>query len=206
MPSDLADPFEYCALPKSAHSFRLVDGVFRIYEDEASDKEVFPLPGNDRDFFTDMLHLCKVGAAGPMKTYCHHRLALLEQKFNLHVMLNADKEYLAQKVAPHRDFYNVRKVSLSHHHLCMDLTMHTTLSSCAYARTLRNACCFNAAVRICAACHVVRLCTSPPVPGNLVNSAGGHTRASLRVHAPEAPAAFHQEQAQEGAWRNCHLP
>lgn len=36
---------------------------------------------------------------------------LLEQKFNLHVMLNADKEFLAQKVAPHRDFYNVRKVS-----------------------------------------------------------------------------------------------
>jgi AMP deaminase len=36
---------------------------------------------------------------------------LLEQKFNLHVMLNADKEFLAQKSAPHRDFYNVRKVS-----------------------------------------------------------------------------------------------
>lgn len=38
------------------------------------------------------------------------RLMLLEQKFNLHVMLNADKEFLAQKSAPHRDFYNVRKV------------------------------------------------------------------------------------------------
>lgn len=36
---------------------------------------------------------------------------LLEQKFNLHVMLNADKEFLAQKAAPHRDFYNVRKAS-----------------------------------------------------------------------------------------------
>jgi len=39
------------------------------------------------------------------------RLMLLEQKFNLHVMLNADKEFLAQKSAPHRDFYNVRKVT-----------------------------------------------------------------------------------------------
>ncbi len=38
------------------------------------------------------------------------RLLLLEQKFNLFVMLNADKEFLAQKSAPHRDFYNVRKV------------------------------------------------------------------------------------------------
>jgi len=37
---------------------------------------------------------------------------LLEQKFNLHVMLNTDKEFLSQKAAPHRDFYNVRKVGL----------------------------------------------------------------------------------------------
>ena len=35
---------------------------------------------------------------------------LLEQKFRLHQQLNADKEFLAQKSAPHRDFYNVRKV------------------------------------------------------------------------------------------------
>lgn len=38
------------------------------------------------------------------------RLMLLEQKFNLHIMLNTDKESLSQKAAPHRDFYNVRKV------------------------------------------------------------------------------------------------
>lgn len=48
---------------------------------------------------------------GPIKSFCHHRLMLLEQKFNLHIMLNADKEFLAQKTAPHRDFYNVRKVT-----------------------------------------------------------------------------------------------
>ena len=52
---------------------------------------------------------------GPTKSYCHHRLMLLEQKFRLHQQLNADKEFLAQKSAPHRDFYNVRKVlTLSH--------------------------------------------------------------------------------------------
>jgi hypothetical protein len=54
------------------------------------------------------LHACS--ALGPVKSFTHHRLMLLEQKFNLHVMLNADKEFLAQKAAPHRDFYNVRKV------------------------------------------------------------------------------------------------
>ena len=56
--------------------------------------------------------MCKIAAMGPIKSFCHHRLMLLEQKFNLHIMLNADKEFLAQKTAPHRDFYNVRKVGV----------------------------------------------------------------------------------------------
>lgn len=59
---------------------------------------------------------------GPVKTFSHHRLLLLEQKFNLHVQLNADKEFLAQKSAPHRDFYNVRKVQLGPCTLCMPRT------------------------------------------------------------------------------------
>lgn len=56
--------------------------------------------------------MLKIIALGPVRTFTHHRLLLLEQKFNLHMMLNADKEFLAQKTAPHRDFYNVRKVRL----------------------------------------------------------------------------------------------
>ena len=36
--------------------------------------------------------------------------------------------------------------------------------------------------------------------------AGGHARAPQRVHAPEAPAALHQEQAAQGAGRGGHLP
>jgi len=36
-------------------------------------------------------------------------------------MLNADREFLAQKTAPHRDFYNVRKVDTHvHHSACMN--------------------------------------------------------------------------------------
>ena len=58
---------------------------------------------------------------GPSKTFCHKRLLLTEQKFNLHVMLNADREFLEQKKAPHRDFYNVRKVDTHvHHSACMN--------------------------------------------------------------------------------------
>jgi len=45
----------------------------------------------------------------------------MSQKFNLHLMLNADREFLAQKSAPHRDFYNVRKVDTHvHHSACMN--------------------------------------------------------------------------------------
>ncbi len=54
--------------------------------------------------------ILRISAMGPTKSLCHHRLMLLEQKFRLHQQLNSDKEFLAQKSAPHRDFYNVRKV------------------------------------------------------------------------------------------------
>ncbi len=62
---------------------------------------------------------------GPTKSFCHHRLMLLEQKFRLHQQLNADKEFLAQKSAPHRDFYNVRKVQTDP----QSLTVHAKWSS-----------------------------------------------------------------------------
>ena len=52
----------------------------------------------------------QIQTMGAVRSFCFHRLMLLEQKYNLHVMMNADKEFLAQKSAPHRDFYNVRKV------------------------------------------------------------------------------------------------
>ncbi len=67
---------------------------------------------------------------GSVRSFCFHRLVLLEQKFNLHVMMNADKEFLAQKSAPHRDFYNVRKVLLrwylpTNSSVCMPLSGST---------------------------------------------------------------------------------
>ena len=111
-------------------------------------EELFPV-ADATAFFTDLHHVLKVIAAGNMRTLCHRRLVLLEQvrvlvielisiskfhvhlvniflfcvfqKFNLHLMLNADKEFLAQKSAPHRDFYNVRKVDTHvHHSACMN--------------------------------------------------------------------------------------
>ena len=78
----------------------------------------------------ELYELCRrvlqIQTMGAVRSFCFHRLLLLEQKFNLHVMMNADKEFLAQKSAPHRDFYNVRKVlsdlSDGHHIRSSDLS------------------------------------------------------------------------------------
>jgi len=46
---------------------------------------------------------------------------IIIQKFRLHLLLNADREFLAQKGASHRDFYNIRKVDTHiHHSACMN--------------------------------------------------------------------------------------
>lgn len=88
-------------------------------------------------------------SVGNVRSACHHRLRFLEevilqlfleiqflcyawvciydsglttmQKFRLHLLVKADREFLAQKGAPHRDFYNIRKVDTHvHHSACMN--------------------------------------------------------------------------------------
>ncbi|KAL4437014.1 hypothetical protein ABPG75_004153 [Micractinium tetrahymenae] len=114
------DPFVWQPQEPIPCCFEMVNGVVRVWADESRDQEVWAPPGSATDFFSDMHWMLKVISQGHVRTFTHHRLLLLEQKFNLHVMLNADKEFLAQKSAPHRDFYNVRKVDTHvHHSACM---------------------------------------------------------------------------------------
>ncbi|XP_020522307.1 AMP deaminase [Amborella trichopoda] len=115
------DPFAIEPEQKTDHYFRMEDGVVHVYPNEDSTEEkLFPV-SNATTFFTALHHILHVIAAGNIRSLCHRRLVLLEQKFNLHLMLNADREFLAQKSAPHRDFYNVRKVDTHvHHSACMN--------------------------------------------------------------------------------------
>ncbi|KAL2926714.1 AMP deaminase [Bienertia sinuspersici] len=116
-PKPNPNPFYYSPEKKSGHFFQMEDGVVQVY---ATKEKLFPV-ADATTFFTDLHHILRVIAAGNIRTLCHHRLVLLEQKFNLHLMLNADREFLAQKSAPHRDFYNVRKVDTHvHHSACMN--------------------------------------------------------------------------------------
>nr|XP_043635521.1 probable AMP deaminase [Erigeron canadensis] len=119
-PKRIPNPFDYLPETKSDHHFEMVDGVIHVYAKKDLKENLFPIV-DATTFFTDFHHILKVIANGETRTVCHHRLGLLEQKFNLHLMLNADKEFLAQKSAPHRDFYNVRKVDTHvHHSACMN--------------------------------------------------------------------------------------
>lgn len=120
-PKPNPEPFSYTSEGKSDHYFEMQDGVVHVYANkDYANEELFPV-ADATTFFTDLHHILRVIAAGNIRTLCHHRLNLLEQKFNLHLMLNADREFLAQKTAPHRDFYNVRKVDTHvHHSACMN--------------------------------------------------------------------------------------
>ncbi|KAF3431395.1 hypothetical protein FNV43_RR26126 [Rhamnella rubrinervis] len=91
------DPFHFKSVEASSHSFRMEDGVVHVYGEE------------------------NVMSIGNARTACHHRLRFLEEKFRLHLLVKADREFLAQKSAPHRDFYNIRKVDTHvHHSACMN--------------------------------------------------------------------------------------
>lgn len=72
------------------------------------------LPYNYPDlsrYIQDMNLLCALIANGPVKSFCYRRLQYLTSKFQLHVLLNEMRELAAQKAVPHRDFYNIRKVT-----------------------------------------------------------------------------------------------
>jgi hypothetical protein len=58
----------------------------------------------------------KFAYSGTVLSYSYKRLELLHAMFNLHVLLNSERELEAQKCVPHRDFYNVRKCDTHVHH------------------------------------------------------------------------------------------
>ncbi|CAI9092743.1 OLC1v1028068C1 [Oldenlandia corymbosa var. corymbosa] len=114
------NPLEFVPVEATAHHCRMEDGVVHVYASETDTEDLFPVASSTA-FFTDMHHILKVLSVGNVRSTCHHRLRFLEEKFRLHVLVNADREFLAQKSAPHRDLYNIRKVDTHvHHSACMN--------------------------------------------------------------------------------------
>ena len=71
------------------------------------------------------IHTCntqvrQVVHSGPVRSHSFKRLALLEAKFNIHKLLNGDKELAEQKEVAFRDLSTCRKVDTHvHHSSCM---------------------------------------------------------------------------------------
>lgn len=105
---------------KTNHAFHFVDGIVRIYEsenDRENEKVLFQPPVTVlSQYYKDINRVIAICSNGPSKTHAFARLRILEAKFNLHKILNADREKTEQKNAPHRDFYNICKVD-THIHL-----------------------------------------------------------------------------------------
>ncbi|PAA86797.1 hypothetical protein BOX15_Mlig000037g1, partial [Macrostomum lignano] len=96
---------------EAAVAIEMRGGVFHLL---AADGNALRLPGlryADRDaFLSDHKILIALTSDGPLKSYCFRRLSFLLAKHQLHSLLNEFAEGAEQKLVPHRDFYNIRKV------------------------------------------------------------------------------------------------
>ena len=81
----------------------------------SSSRRVFTCPSRS-DYALALSLIMDIAGSGPLRSFAHNRLYLLESRFNLHQTLNGDLEALAQRAVPHRDFYNVRKIDNHVHH------------------------------------------------------------------------------------------
>ncbi|XP_065187419.1 AMP deaminase 2-like [Sycon ciliatum] len=66
-------------------------------------------------FVQDFKEMLALSVHGPVKSFCYRRLRYLELRYQMHELLNEQKELGAQRGVPHRDFYNVRKVDTHIH-------------------------------------------------------------------------------------------
>lgn len=93
--------------------------VFQIYSQE-SQTLLVKVP-NLREYYMDMDEIQNVSSDGPTKSFAYRQLDILEGNFHLYFLVNSYQETAECKRAPHRDFYNVRKVDTHvHHSACMN--------------------------------------------------------------------------------------
>ncbi|KAL0584382.1 hypothetical protein ABG067_005733 [Albugo candida] len=115
------DPFSRPMTATSSHHFKMENGVVQVYaRDDLNTEPLFSVRSM-AEYYRDLFELKRIINFGPVKSLCYKRLQLLEARFNLHTLLNAERELMAQKTVPHRDFYNIRKVDTHvHHSACMN--------------------------------------------------------------------------------------
>lgn len=111
-PAPPFDPHAPEMLPESGHRVEWVDGLACVF-DAAGEPLQFARAGrkaNYAEFSRDMETLASIVEDPEVRTFTWRRLKLNTEKFNMYSILNGDKESLAQKMYPHRDFFNCVKV------------------------------------------------------------------------------------------------
>jgi len=117
-PEGANDPWNVEFPPDCGYKARCEKGVYKVFKTEEDMNNNKPLNYETvglEQFVTDIQLLCGMIADGPLKSFCFQRLEYLQSKYKLHILLNEIRELAEQKVVPHRDFYNVRKVDTHIH-------------------------------------------------------------------------------------------
>ncbi|PAV57211.1 hypothetical protein WR25_11452 [Diploscapter pachys] len=105
-------------LPTFAQNFQLKrrNGVVEVCgEDGKLVENLSPFYISKEKFLQDTETITQMIVDGPLKSFCYRRLSFLQNKFQLHVLLNELRELHEQKGVCHRDFYNIRKVDTHIH-------------------------------------------------------------------------------------------
>lgn len=113
------DPFDPELPPSSLHVCQWQDGVVRVFSDRKSVMRRLPQfqGASLQEFAEDLAKLMAIMNDPESRSFCYRRLMLLEERFNMYLILNDNQERLAQVAVPHRDLYNVRKVDV--HGMCL---------------------------------------------------------------------------------------
>lgn len=108
------NPFDPELKPASEHVCQWRHGVVSVYSDRKSvmrrKPQFFSAPLER--FAEDLVELMKIMNEPECRSFCYRRLMLLQEKFNMYLILNETQERLAQIAVPHRDLYNVQKVDV----------------------------------------------------------------------------------------------
>lgn len=120
------DPFDPVLPSSSEHVCQWHEGVVHVFADGVSVMRRQPeFEGKKlKAFAADLSILTSIMNEPESRTFCHRRLTLLQERFNMYLTLNENQERLEQIAVPHRDFYNVYKVDVHVHHSSMANQKH----------------------------------------------------------------------------------
>jgi AMP deaminase len=73
-------------------------GVYQVVLEDDPTTPAFEVPLVD-EFYRDMRFMSALTSPGPVTTYAYKRMQVLEERFNLHEMLNAEREQVRAREA-----------------------------------------------------------------------------------------------------------